>query len=110
MDTKEIPGDSPKTTGLWRLFASVKLTVTLLMTLAATSIIGTLIPQNESPENYRRAFGEFYYRLFEILGIFDMYHSWWFQLLLVLLTVNIIVCSLNRLSATLKIVFVKHPQ
>lgn len=110
MDTKEIPGDSPKPSGLWRFFASVKLTVTLLMTLAATSIIGTLIPQNESPENYRRAFGEFYYRLFEILDIFDMYHSWWFQLLLVLLTVNIIVCSLNRLSAALKIVFVKHPQ
>ncbi|MGB5619666.1 MAG: cytochrome c biogenesis protein ResB [Desulfobacterales bacterium] len=110
MDTKEIPGDSPKHSGLWRFFASVKLTVTLLMTLAVTSIIGTLIPQNESPENYRRAFGEFYYRLFEILDIFDMYHSWWFQLLLVLLTVNIIVCSLNRLSATLKIVFVKHPQ
>jgi cytochrome c biogenesis protein len=110
MDTKEIPGDSPKPNALWSFFSSVKLTVTLLMTLAATSIIGTLIPQNESPENYRRAFGEFSYRLFEILDIFDMYHSWWFQLLLVLLTVNIIVCSMNRLSATLRIVFVKQPQ
>lgn len=110
MDNKEIPGDSPKSSGLWLFFASIKLTVTLLMTLAATSIIGTLIPQNESPENYRRAFGEFYYRLFEILDIFDMYHSWWFQLLLLMLTANIIVCSLNRLSATWKIVFAKHPQ
>lgn len=110
MDNKEIPGDSPHPNGLWSFFASVKLSVVLLLTLAATSVIGTLIPQNENPENYRRAFGEFYYRLFETLDIFDMYHSWWFQLLLLLLTVNIIVCSLDRLAATWKIVFAKQPR
>ncbi len=110
MNNREIPEGASKPHGLWGFFASVKLTVVLLMTLAATSIIGTLIPQNENPENYRRAFGDFYYRLFETLDVFDMYHSWWFQLLLLLLTVNIIVCSLNRLSATWKIVFVTRPK
>ena len=44
-----------------------------------------------------------------MLDIFDMYHSWWFQFLLVLLTMNIIVCSIDRLSATWKIVFAKNP-
>lgn len=110
MDNREIPDGASKPHGLWGFFASVKLTVALLMTLAATSIIGTLIPQNENPENYRRAFGDFFYRLFETLDVFDMYHSWWFQLLLLLLTINIIVCSVNRLSATWKIIFVKQPQ
>ena len=38
-----------------------------------------------------------------------MYHSWWFQLLLLLLTANIIVCSIDRLRATRKIIFVKKP-
>ena len=43
---------------VWIFFASVKLTVVLLLTLAVTSILGTLIPQNETPAAYVRAFGE----------------------------------------------------
>jgi cytochrome c biogenesis protein len=42
---------------VWRFFSSVKLTVGLLLTLAATSIIGTLIEQNRSPSEYLQAFG-----------------------------------------------------
>jgi cytochrome c biogenesis protein len=94
---------------IWNFFASVKLTVGLLLALAATSIIGTLIPQNETPAAYVRAFGEVLYRIFYILDIFDMYHSWWFQFLLLMLAANITVCSIERLSATWKIVFVKKP-
>ena len=95
---------------LWKFFASVRLTIVLLLSLAATSIIGTLIPQNESPENYLKAFGERLYRVFDILDIFDMYHSVWFQGLLLLLTINIVVCSIDRLSTTWKIIFVKNPK
>ena len=81
----------------------------LLLSIAATSIIGTVIPQNESPTAYFRAYGEFYYKLFDALEIFDMYHSWWFQFLILMLTMNIFVCSIDRLSATWKIVFSKNP-
>lgn len=81
----------------------------LLLSIAATSIIGTVIPQNENPAAYFRAYGEFYYKLFDVLGIFDMYHSWWFQFLILMLTMNIFVCSIDRLSATWKIVFSKNP-
>ena len=94
---------------VWGFFASIRLTVVLLISLAATSIIGTLIPQNEDPAAYVRAFGQFAFQLFSLLGIFDMYHSWWFQTLLLLLTVNIVVCSADRLSATWKIIFTKIP-
>ena len=81
----------------------------LLLSIAATSIIGTIIPQNENPAAYFRAYGEFYYKLFDALEIFDMYHSWWFQVLILMLTMNILVCSIDRLSATWKIVFSKNP-
>jgi len=94
---------------VWKFFTSIKLTVALLLTLAATSIVGTLIPQNEDPAAYVQAYGEFVFRLFSTLGIFDMYHSWWFQSLLLLLTANIVVCSIDRLSATRNILFVKKP-
>lgn len=92
---------------IWKYFVSVKLTVVLLLSLAVTSIIGTLVPQNASAEAYFNKYGAFLYRLFDILNIFDMYHSWWFQLLLLLLTLNIIVCSIDRLNSTWKLIFPK---
>lgn len=87
------------------LFASLKLTIVLFLLLATTSILGTFIPQNADPRAYLQAFGEFLFRLFSVFGIFDIYHSWWFQLLIILLTLNIIVCSIDRLSSIWKLVF-----
>ncbi len=95
--------------GVWSFFASVKLTVVVLLTLAATSIIGTVIPQNESPAAYISTYGEKLYRLFSFLDLFDMYHSWWFQLVMLVLTANVLVCSLERLPRTWKVVSVKEP-
>jgi cytochrome c biogenesis protein len=43
------------------------------------------------------------------LDIFDMYHSWWFQGLVSLLTINIIICSIDRLQTTGRIIFTKNP-
>ena len=95
------------TNPVWKFFVSVKLTVFLLLSLAATSVIGTLIPQNADPEIYFHRFGPFLFRLFDVLDIYDMYQAWWFQLLLFLLIANIVVCSIDRLSATWKLVFPK---
>lgn len=95
---------------LWRFFASIRLTVVVLLSLATLSIIGTLIPQNQSPADYFRIFGPFLYQLMSTLDIFDMYHAWWFQCLILILTVNIIVCSIDRLSNTWSIIFVRSPQ
>jgi cytochrome c biogenesis protein len=95
---------------LWKFFCSVKLTVILLLSLAFTSVIGTVIPQNESPDAYLQAYGAFRYQLLSALGIFDMYHSWWFQGLLLLLTVNIVVCSIDRLRGSWKVIFNRNPR
>ena len=94
---------------IWKLLASIRLTIVLLLSLAATSIIGTLIPQNSEPAAYVAAFGETLYRFFTVLGLFDMYHSWWFQVLMVLLAANVVVCSADRLSAQRRILFVRRP-
>ena len=110
MSSKEIASDLSAIDRLWKSFASVKLTIVLLLTLAATSIIGTLIPQNEDPRAYFETFGAFLYRLFSLLGLFDMYHSWWFRALILLLVVNIVVCSIDRLQSTWKIIFVRNPR
>ena len=94
---------------LWEFFASVRLTIILLLSLAGTSIIGTLIPQNKQPMEYLQTFGEFGFRLLSALDFFDMYRSWWFRLLIMLLVLNIIICSIERLASLSKIIFVKKP-
>ncbi len=89
---------------VWQFFASVKLSVTTLLLLAVTSIIGTLIPQNQSMDAYRHSFGEITFTIFSALNIFDMYHSWWFQFLILILAINIVICSVDRLPSIWKIV------
>jgi cytochrome c biogenesis protein len=105
--------DSETRTGLlettWSFFASIKLTVVVLLLLAATSVLGTLIPQNADPAAYIRAFGVLPYRLMHIFDLFDMYHSWWFQTLILMLTINIIVCTTKRWPSIWKIVSSKSP-
>jgi cytochrome c biogenesis protein len=110
MSSEEIASDLSAIDRVWKVFVSVKLTIVLLLTLAGASIIGTLVPQNENPAAYVQTYGEVLYRTFSLLGIFDMYHSWWFQMLILLLTANIIVCSIDRLQATRKILFVRNPR
>ena len=82
---------------LFDLFRSVKLTIFLLILLALLSIIGTVIMQNASSEEYVRRYGETLYELLDFFNIFDMYHSWWFSAILLLLVINLIACSINRL-------------
>jgi cytochrome c biogenesis protein len=97
------------TDAIWKLFASIQLTIVPLLSLAATSVIGTLIPQNAEPAAYIAAYGETLFRFFWVLGLFDMYHSWWFQVLMVMLAANVIVCSAERISAQRRILLVRRP-
>lgn len=82
--------------GLWRFFGSVKLTLVILILLALVSVWGTLIPQREEAVEFARRLGPGLSRFLESLHLFDLYHSWWFQLLVGLLAVNLVVCSLDR--------------
>ena len=92
---------------VWKFFSSVKLAVILLIILAIVSVIGTVIQQNEAPESYLREYSQTTVQVFEMLGFFDMYHTWWFVLLLFLLTANLIVCTLERFPHTWKIITAK---
>ncbi len=89
---------------IWKFLSSVKLAVVLLIILAIVSVIGTLITQNETPEQYLREYSQTTVNLFETLGFFDMYHTWWFVFLLFLLTANLTVCTLDRFPRTWKII------
>ncbi|MDD5762388.1 MAG: cytochrome c biogenesis protein ResB [bacterium] len=89
---------------VWSFFTSVKLAIVTLIVLAATSILGTIIEQNQPPEKYHQIYEDWSFAIMERLNLFDMYHSVWFLLLLVLFTVNLSCCTIERFPKMLKVV------
>ena len=74
---------------LRRLLSSVKFAVTILSLITIASVIGTVIPQNLSPDEYLQRYGERFYALFRLLHWTDLYHSIWFTTLLICLVVSL---------------------
>ncbi|MDI3281445.1 MAG: cytochrome c biogenesis protein ResB, partial [Bacillota bacterium] len=74
----------------------------LLLILAVATAIGTLIPQNAPWETYVSRYGEPLARVFSVLGLVNLYHSWWFIGLLVILSANSLICSFNRLPGLIR--------
>ena len=93
---------------LWSTFSSVKLTIFLLILLAAASVLGTIILQNGTSEQYVAEYGPNLSRVLHTFGLSDMYGSWWFRALLGLLVLNVVVCSLKRLPVAWQQIF--HPR
>ncbi|ALC17688.1 cytochrome c biogenesis protein ResB [Desulfuromonas soudanensis] len=91
-------------TATWDFFCSLKLTIATLILLAITSIIGTVIQQNKSPEEYLQVYSESTYQILDALKFFDMYHSWWFLSLLGIFSLNLISCSVKRFPRVWKTV------
>src|SRR3970282_2015934 len=89
---------------VWNFFISVKLAIITLIILSVTSIIGTIIEQNQPPEKHHQIYEHWAFALMDPLTLFDMSHSWWFLLLLVLFTVNLSCCTLDRFPKMWKVV------
>jgi len=86
---------------LYNLFRSLKLTISLLILLALLSIIGTLIMQNAARSEYIQRYGIGLYEVLNFFNLLDMYHSWWFSIILLLLVMNLITCTVHRLPGIL---------
>jgi cytochrome c biogenesis protein len=86
---------------IYDLFRSLKLTISLLILLAVLSIIGTLITQNATRPEYIQRYGPGLYEVLNFFNLFDMYHSWWFSAILLLLVINLIACSIHRFPGIL---------
>ena len=87
---------------LWDFLASVKLALILLLALAVLSIIGTIVPQNQPEAFYHGYFGAFAATALK-LGLDDTYHAPWFLFLLAMLAANLVICSIERLPLTLRL-------
>jgi cytochrome c biogenesis protein len=81
--------------------------MSLLISLALTSIIGTILPQGQLPPEYVAQISPTKLEIYAKLGFFDMYHSWWFITLLYVFSLNLISCSIKRLPHVFK--FISEP-
>jgi cytochrome c biogenesis protein len=89
-----------KTRGGFRGFlASTKLAIVLLAAIAFGALLGTIIPQHEAAEAFSVRLPPVVLAIFQAFQLFNVYHSAWFIMLLILLAVNLTVCSLDRFPA-----------
>ena len=97
-------------TRFMRFACSVRLGVTLLCLLGLACLVGMLIMQQnvEGFENYYATLTPAQRLLYGRLGVFDIYHVWYFNALLCALSLNIILASIDRFPRTWK--FVSKPQ
>jgi cytochrome c biogenesis protein len=91
--------DSP----VWSALSSVKLTLALLIILAAASLLGTIIPQQENAMGLAQRLSPRLFSFLSNLQLFDLYHSLWFRLIIGVLVLNLIVCSIDRFPSSLKL-------
>lgn len=84
-------------TSLLRHLASVRLGIVSLSLIGATSILGTVIKQGGTEEEYLSLYSERAYHFIKLFGFDDTYHSPWFYFLLILFTVNLIACTVRRI-------------
>ena len=94
---------------LYDFFSSIRLSIWVLIGLAVTSIFGTVIQQGKDSAEYVQEYGESVARLIRWFVLDDMYHSWWFILLLALLLLNITVCSIKRLPLAVRLMRDRDP-
>jgi len=87
---------SRKKSGIWSFFSSVQLAIVLLSLIAFFALVGTIVPQREAAVELGARIWPGLFSFLQKIQIFDLYHSVWFFLLMVLLSVNLIICSLDR--------------
>jgi len=88
---------------IWNFFSSVKVGIALIIITLIAASIGTLLPQEfyvKASDIEKGAYYEDVYgivgKIYYTLGLSDLYSSWWFQILVGMLAVSIIVASLDR--------------
>ncbi|MEK4228914.1 cytochrome c biogenesis protein ResB [Solibacillus sp. FSL H8-0538] len=89
---------------VWNFFSSVKVGIALILINLIAASIGTILPQefyvSVSSETEKAAYYEDIYgsfgKLYYELGLSNLYTSWWFQILVGMLGISIIIASLDR--------------
>ncbi len=87
----------------WFAFlSSMRFAVALLSLLGIASVIGTVLKQNESTAGYLVEFGPFWHPIFDFLGLYDVYSSSWFVLIMLFLVLSTGLCLWRNIPPFLR--------
>ena len=92
-----------------KILSSLKFAIFILLIIAAFSILGTVIEQNQTVEFYKQSypeknplFGFINWKLIRYLSLDNVYRSWWYLSLLIVLGSSLILCSFTQQLPMLK--------
>jgi len=88
-----------KNNSLWSFFSSVKLTITLLVLIVFVFIAATFLPPPDVVQAFVNQLLPGTAEIFFFFHLFDLYHSLLFYFLIALLSLNLMICSINRFPA-----------
>ena len=83
---------------IWQTLAAIKTGVILLILVVILSAAGTVILQRPATDadEMQRAYSPQVLRLLDGLGLTDVFHAWWFVMLLSLVSLSILAASVQR--------------
>jgi cytochrome c biogenesis protein len=87
---------------LLEFLGSMNLAITLLVVVAVSSVIGTVLQQNQPYPNYVIKFGPFWFEVFNRLGLYDVYGAGWFIAILAFLILSTSVCIYRQAPGKLR--------
>ncbi|MEB2308311.1 MAG: cytochrome c biogenesis protein ResB [Candidatus Brocadiaceae bacterium] len=85
---------------VWDFFCSVKLAVVIILLLVVACILGTVILQEKTMDEYTAKYGYALAAFFRITELTNVFYSYWFAFLLILLCANLICCTIKRWKNT----------
>lgn len=82
----------------WQTAASIKTGVVLLILVVILSAVGTIVLQRPvtDSEEMQRAYSPGALRILDGIGLTDVFHAWWFVVLMVLVSLSIVAASIER--------------
>ena len=83
-------------------FSSMRFAVALLSLLGVASIIGTVLQQNQPSVDYLVKFGPFWSQIFGFLGLYDVYASAWFVVIMIFLVLSTGLCLIRNVPPFLR--------
>jgi cytochrome c biogenesis protein len=83
---------------IWRTLSAIKTGVILLIVTVIVAAAGTVILQRPAvdADEIQRAYSPQMLRLLDGMGLTDVFHAWWFVLLLSLVSLSIVAASIDR--------------
>lgn len=84
---------------LLKFFFSMKFALILLIILAVSCVVGSVIPQGDTLSYYTAAYSTQVAGAIMLFGLDDVFHCWWFILLTVILCANLLGCNVLHFPA-----------